>query len=76
MTTHRIVSGEEPSVGLRVFTNDWVWGTIIKVGDSSKMGPERDHCGTYCEAWHEVRLDGRDGVKIYNCDRLTTRRPS
>lgn len=68
-TVHRLVSGEKPVVGLRVFTNDWVWGTITKVAEGSV-------CGTYCEAWHEVALDGRDGTKIYNCDRLTTRKPT
>ena len=68
---HKIVSGETPVVGMRVFTNDWEWGTIIELGDSSRYGEERDHCGTYCEAWHRVSFD--DGhIKSYNCDRLTT----
>lgn len=64
---HRIVSGETPKVGMRVFTNDWEWGTITEVADG-------DTCGTYCEAWHTVKLDsGKE--KIYNCDRLTTKEP-
>lgn len=70
MTHHRIVSGEEPMVGLRVFTNDWTWGTITQL-DLRGMGEE---CGTYCQAWHDVQLDNGN-VKIYNCDRLTTKRP-
>lgn len=67
--SHRLVSGAAPQVGLRVFTTDWVWGTITRVAEGSA-------CGTYCEAWHEVVLDGQSRSKIYNCDRLTTRRPS
>lgn len=67
MAAHRITSGEAPALGLRVFTNDWEWGTVTAVREGGK-------CGTYCEAWHTVRLDS--GVtKIYNCDRLTTRKP-
>jgi hypothetical protein len=66
--THKISSGEKPTVGLRVFTNDWRWGTITKVASGSK-------CGTYCEAWHSVQLDGESGSRTYNCDRLTTREP-
>lgn len=65
---HKIVSGEAPTVGLRVFTNDWTWGTITMVRND-------EGCGTYCNAWHEVRLDSGSS-KIYNCDRLTTRKPS
>lgn len=66
--THRLnTTHEAPEVGLRVFTNDWVWGTITKVSDEGQ-------CGTYCEAWHEVRLDS-GASRSYNCDRLTTREP-
>lgn len=74
-TEHRITSGETPTVGLRVFTNDWVWGTIVKVDDDETYRQKK--CGTYCEAWHTVHLDGRPAGSstIYNCDRLTTRKP-
>lgn len=67
MAEHKIVSGETPAVGLRVFTNDWAWGTIVKVRND-------EGCGTYCNAWHTIQYD--DGRKRdYNCDRLTTRKP-
>lgn len=67
MSAHHIVSGEAPVVGLRVFTNDWEWGVITV----QAVGKD---CGTYCTAWHHVRLDS-GATKVYNCDRLTTRRP-
>lgn len=70
-TTHKITSGETPAVGLRVFTNDWEWGTIVTVGDAR---PFRDECGTYCARWHDVKLDSGP-TRMYNCDRLTTRKP-
>jgi hypothetical protein len=71
---HKIVSGEAPTVGLRVFTNDWEWGTIEKVGSSLAYDGTPKVCGTYCQSWHEVRLDsGR--YTSYNCDRLTTKEP-
>jgi hypothetical protein len=84
---HKIVSGETPEVGLRVFTNDWAWGTIVEVGPTTNtryagngedIGIEVPNaCGPYCESWHKVRRDGQDAGQytIYNCDRLTTRKP-
>jgi hypothetical protein len=69
-TVHRVVSGETPRVGLRVMNNDLKWGTIVKVSTA-------EGCGYYCNAWHEVSVDGDgDGISrtsIFNCDRLTTR---
>lgn len=78
---HKLNCGTTPTEGLRVFTNDWSWGTIIQVADSNHFaGTDRDRCGTYCEAWHTVRIDAdakycAGQTKIYNCDRLTTREP-
>jgi hypothetical protein len=67
MTTHRIVSGETPTVGLRVLDYDRKWGHITRVA-------EADTCGAYCRAWHQVTRD--DGsTMIFNCDRLTTKEP-
>lgn len=73
MADHKIVSGETPTVGLRVFTNDWVWGTIVKVGRDEY----KDECGTYCTTWHTVQRDDRPQGQTtdYNCDRLTTKKP-
>jgi len=66
--SHRIVSGEVPVVGLRVYDNNLDQGEITKVETTGL-------CGYYCEAWHTVTYpDGR--TMDMNCDRLTTRRPS
>ncbi len=65
-TVHRLVSGETPREGLRVMNNDLKWGTIVTVATDAG-------CGYYCNAWHEVRVDGDEGrTSIFNCDRLTT----
>lgn len=63
--THRIDSGETPTIGLRVMDYDRNKGTITKVADS-------DTCGPYCTAWHQVTTDAGN-VKDFNCCRLTTR---
>lgn len=72
---HKLNCGTTPTEGLRVFTNDYIWGTILV--DNSAASPI---CGTYCEAWHDVLIDAdaprRAGHTVmYNCDRLTTRMP-
>lgn len=64
-TMHRLVSGEAPRVGLRVLNNDLQWGTIVKVATDAG-------CGYYCNAWHDVDVDG-GGRSGFNCERLTTR---
>jgi hypothetical protein len=67
---HKIVSGEEPVVGLRVITNELQEGTITTLAPNL----ETAKCGWYCEAWHTVTYD--DGRTItMNCDRLTTKMP-
>lgn len=69
-TRHVIVSGEPIEVGLRVLTNEYKWGVVIKV-DTENLG---NSCGWYCPAWHMIRYD--DGQEIsMNCDRLSTREP-
>lgn len=69
-TAHKVVSGEVPVVGLKVWTNEYKQGEITKVDDRHADEP----CGWYCPAWHEVTYP--DGTKItMNCDRLTTRKP-
>jgi hypothetical protein len=81
MSKHKIVSGEEPTVGLRVFTNDYPWGTITTVGRLVGYdGKTPVECGVYCGAWHTVQIDANaeycaGQTKTYNCDRLTTREP-
>lgn len=69
---HRLVSGETPTVGLRVFTNEYAWGVITEVAD-----PEgQQTCGWYCDAWHTVKYEASGHSIRMNCDRLTTRMPS
>lgn len=65
---YRTYDGVPVTVGLRVFTNDWEWGTVVET-EASRMYPREDP-----DAWHKVKLDsGR--TNIYNRDRLTTREP-
>ena len=68
---HKIVSGEEPAVGLRVVTNDYRWGTIVEVAENANEAV----CGWYCEAWHTIKYDTDHRTITMNCDRLTTRIP-
>jgi hypothetical protein len=69
---HRLVSGETPTVGLRVLTNDLKWGTITEVKD-----PDGEvTCGWYCVAWHTVIDEDGKPLGIFNCDRLTTKMPA
>lgn len=73
-TTHRLVSGELPTVGLEVYTNNLDRGTITKVATDPG-------CGSYCNAWHTITLHTSykglpmTGTTDMNCDRLTTRKP-
>lgn len=69
--THRLYCGTIPTVGMRVFTNDWKWAVITKLDERNMI---LDNCGWYCEAWASVQFDD-GGTAILNCDRMTTRRP-
>jgi hypothetical protein len=60
--SHRLISGEVPTVGMRVINNNLDECTITKVSTEGD-------CGWYCEAWHETDKG------IFNCERLTTRMP-
>lgn len=76
-TVHRVVSGESPAVGLRVYTNNLDQGTIVQVADDPG-------CGWYCNAWHTVEVDlsytgetiSPPSKQMFNCDRLSTRKPN
>lgn len=64
-------NGVEIAVGLRVFTNDWAWGTV------TAPPAAWDEAG-----WWTVTLDtnpdyhnGGGQVKTYNGDRMTTVAP-
>jgi hypothetical protein len=58
--------GVPVTVGLRVFTNDWEWGTVVEVGGLSSISGD--------EAWHRVKLDSGP-ERSYDRSRLTTRKP-
>ena len=61
-TSHRIVSGQPPVVGLRVIDYDRDPGVIVEVST-------KGDCGWYCNAWHTVAKD-KGGRTIMNCERL------
>lgn len=59
----------EISVGLRVFTNDWSWGTVIEAPSE------------YNDGWWKVKIDDDASycagqTKSYNGERLTCQNPS
>lgn len=71
--TYRTDNGVEITPDLRVFTNDWEWGTVT--AEQFTSGGMCDPGGEYFNGWFDVRLDsGR--VKIYNGERMTTRPPA
>lgn len=66
--------------GLRVFTNDWKWGTVHRTcaDDSPTMHSyHAEHPNTTVDGvegcWHKVLLDDELYARIYNCDRIITR---
>jgi hypothetical protein len=73
--SHRIVTGEIPTVGLEVITNNLDRGVITEVASDERP------CGYYCDSWHTVELhtdykgQPMSGKTTMNCDRLTTRMP-
>lgn len=70
--------GVEVKVGLRVFTNDWVWGTVIQVcGDKSPISHSY-HTDMRRDCWHDVKMDANEysASGLYNCERMTTRPPA
>lgn len=72
--THKLnVTGETPTLGLRVFTNDWKWAVIIKLDERNL---EKENCGWYCEAWCTVEYEDGSGSALLNCDRMTTKKPN
>lgn len=70
--SHRIASGEAPTEGLRVWTNDLRRATITELDARNLAEP----CGWYCKAWHSVREDGAQHTTIMNCERLSTFHPA
>lgn len=60
----------EISIGLRVFTNDWSWGTVVK-----------EPSGWDTDGWWSVKIDDdaeycAGQTKTYDGQRLTTRAPA
>jgi hypothetical protein len=68
----RTSDGVEITAGLRVFTNDWVWGTVS--ARQFERGGMTDPGGQYFDGWYDVELDtGR--TALLNGERMTTREP-
>ena len=59
--------------GLRVFTNDWCWGTVMP--EQFTSGRSTAVYGDYFDGWFQVALDNGN-VRAYNGDRLSTREPT
>lgn len=74
--------GIEVKEGLRVFTNDWVWGTVVKVCADHRPtahsfhAAHPDHTEDGVEGcWHDVVLDtGREAS--YDHSRISARAPA
>lgn len=70
MDEYKTANGVTIEVGLRVFTNDWSWGTVVAAP------AEWDTDG-----WWKVTIDSdakycAGQTKTYNGERLTTRAPA
>jgi len=85
MHDHTIVGDKYIKIGMRVFTNDWEWGTVLdsvlnnQTLEKVPHEPESEASDT-CKAWFEVQLDpkvGRDHTVIrqYDCTRLSVSKP-
>lgn len=73
--------GVEVTEGLRVFTNDWVWGTVTAVCADRSPAMHSFHADHPNDTrngvegcWHTVDLD-TGYVREYNSDRMTTKSP-
>ena len=65
-------NGVEITPNLRVFTNDWVWGTVVP--EQFEGNGLCEPGGQYFDGWFSVRLDS-GAVKIYDGQRMTTSPP-
>jgi hypothetical protein len=78
MNQHIIVGGKPVEIGLRVFTNDWVWGTVADTPHNQREletphAPASPHSET-CQGWFDVDLDS-EVRRTYDCSRMATRQP-
>ena len=71
--SHKTDNGVSITPGLRVFTNDWEWGTV-EPGQCTS-GAVSDPGGEWFNGWFRVALDS-GSTKIYNGERMTTVRPT
>ena len=80
---HTIVGGKPVRIGMRVFTNDWRWGTVLntehnRVMMSTPHVAESEHADT-CTAWFDVELDMDEThgsvTRRYDCTRMADRQP-
>lgn len=72
MTVYKTSDGVEITPGLRVFTNDWEWGTVD--AKPFERGGLSDPGSPYFQGWFDVVMDnGRRS--LYDGSRMTTRKP-
>lgn len=69
---HKTDNGVEITPGLRVFTNDWVWGEVCP--EQFESGSVLDPGGQYFNGWFKVKLESGK-ISLYNGERLSTRKP-
>ena len=68
--------GVEITPGLRVFTNDWEWGTVLP--EQFTRGGSCDPGGKYFDGWFRVALDTNPGDTrggLYNGERMSASGP-
>ena len=73
MATYKTSDGKVITAGLRVFTTDWRWGTVTaeQFDNPADTAPG----GKYFTGWFNVELDDNGGKRLYNGERMTTKRP-
>lgn len=71
-------NGVEITPGLRVFTNDWSWGTVLP--EQFTSGGMCEPGGEYFNGWFKVKIDDdteycAGATKTYDGQRITTVAP-
>ena len=71
MPQHHTVDGVPITPGLRVFTTDCAWGTVLpeQWSRTGSVNPDDD---TF-NGWFRVSLPGGNAYRLYNGERLSTR---
>jgi hypothetical protein len=80
MAVKRVTSdGVEIAAGLRVFTNDCVWGTVE--ARQFESGSVLDPGGAHFNGWFRVAVDDHLGqpsndIRLYDGQRMSTTKPA